>query len=1664
MEKGTGNPNPSTCGKARRKTDLRSRSLITAAASILLSLAAAFPAFASAAECTDTWTGPAEGSWASAANWSAGHVPTTSDVACIGSGKTAKVNEAPAQVAVVQGEGSIYIWGYSLELTSATEASTIGALAITAGGSLRGAGTLEISSTLKWDGGSMRGSGSTVLLPGASATNGASASTATLAQRRFVNEGTFTLSTANMQISEGGEVLNAGTFVANSEFETSTQTVEAGSGKSLFVNTGTFKKTSGTGMSKVGVVFENKGTVAAKSGKLAYFGGGSSSGSNQWEASEGSEVQFREGSYALSGGTLSGAFLVTYSLGIASVAAEGVNAKAATVEVRTGTLNVSSGSVTVKSLTLKDGGRVIGAGTLNISNTLLWDEASMRGSGSTVILPGATGSSGSTEGFRTLRERRFVNEGTFTLSSANMQLWEGAELLNAGTFIDNSEPALYKSIALGEAPAQVVNTGTFKKTAGTGVSKIEVDFKNLGVLKQESGTLLIEHPITLGSSNHLSHRPQCGDPVECATGNFSETQTDFAIGGRGVGLELTRTYSAQAAASASSPGAFGYGWTSSFSDHLSSEESGKKITLTQADGGTVTFMQSGGAWIAPAWSQDTLSGSAETGYTLTLPEQTKYKFSGSGRLESLADRNGNETTLAYDEAGRLKTITDPAGREIKLTYNAGGQVESAEDPVGHLVKYTYESKNLKTVTLPGEASPNWQFTYDGSHRMTSMTDGRGGKTTNEYGSSSRVVSQTDPAGRTLAFEYNAFHTKITNKATGAVTDEWFTSNNQPYSITRGYGTAAATSETFTYNAAGERTTATDGNGHTTSYGYDAAGNKTSEKDAAGETKWTYNATHDVTSMTTPGGETTTIKRDANGNVESISRPAPEEATQTSTFAYDEHGQLESITDPLEQTWTYGYNAQGDRTSEADPLGDTQTLSYDKDSRLVSIVTPRGNVEGAEPSVYEVSIERDPQGRPLKATDPLGHTTEYAYDPNGNLKSKTDAKGNTTKYTYNADGEQTKVEKPNGAILETGYDGAGEVTSQTDANKNKTTFVRNVLEEPVEVIDPLGRKTIEEFDAAGNLKAVIDPAERKTTYAYDAVNRLIEVNYSEEATPDADFEYDADGNVTGMVDGTGTSSFSYDQLGRLTEAEDGHGDVVAYGYDLGEELIAITYPNGKSVSRAFDGAGRLESVKDWLSGTTSFSYDADSNLTGIGFPAATGNVDSYAYDLADRMSEAKFAEGAETLATLTYSREKLGQIEKEARSGFPGPAELSFAYDKNGRLTEAAAASFEYDPADNLTKGLGSTNTYDAASQLETGTGITYSYDKLGERVKTTPSAGPATTYKYDQTGDLIAVERPEEGEAPAINQSFAYDGSGLMASKTSGLTTRYLTWDASASLPLLLDDGENSYLYGPNGLPIEQISSEEEPTYLHHDQLGSTRMLTNVSGELSASSSYAPYGGIEGKTGTATTPLGFAAQYTDAQTGLQYLRARFYDPATAQFLSRDPLAGATRMPYGYGAENPLLNVDPSGMACLSTVGGYGISLPTVNPVDCAKDAVGGAAHTAASAPEAIFHHTEIAVPASAGLLCIALPATCPFGAAFSAGFVTGVNIRRALTEECFDFVHAELRSLLVALAAFLPGGIFDASTSRITTDVGLGPVARRIIQVILDGPGTALEMVHANSH
>jgi RHS repeat-associated protein len=148
-------------------------------------------------------------------------------------------------------------------------------------------------------------------------------------------------------------------------------------------------------------------------------------------------------------------------------------------------------------------------------------------------------------------------------------------------------------------------------------------------------------------------------------------------------------------------------------------------------------------------------------------------------------------------------------------------------------------------------------------------------------------------------------------------------------------------------------------------------------------------------------------------------------------------------------------------------------------------------------------------------------------------------------------------------------------------------------------------------------------------------------------------------------------------------------------------------------------------------------------------------------------------------------------------------------------------------------------------------------------------------------------------------------------------------------------------------MPIEQINNSTEAVdYLHHDQAGSTRLLTGSTGTVTGKCSYSAYG-TPTCEGDATTPLGFDGQYTSSDTGLVYMRAREYDPSTGQFLSVDPLVSATHEPYVYAGDNPINYRDRSGLGIEEIFeGGSGIPCPWCSAAEGVAEALEGAYHEA----------------------------------------------------------------------------------------------------------------------
>jgi len=1007
-----------------------------------------------------------------------------------------------------------------------------------------------------------------------------------------------------------------------------------------------------------------------------------------------------------------------------------------------------------------------------------------------------------------------------------------------------------------------------------------------------------------------------GQPVNTSTGNFYHTFSDFAIAGRGMPLNFSHTYNSL---TANKDGPLGFGWTGSYGMSLSVAPGTGVVTVTQETGSQVVFTPTNqNNYTAPPRVIATLIRNGDGTYTLTRGARDIITFSSTGQLLAERDLNGYTTTFTYNGNGQLATVTDSAGRSLTFGY-AGSHLTSVTDPLGRQVLFAYNDGqgNLTDVTDVGGG--NNHFTYDPNHLMLTMRDPNGGVVTNHYDTSGRVDWQEDQLHRRTTFAYTQDTTTITD-AQGNVTLEQYAFGLR-VAVTKGYGTPQAATWQFTYDPATVGITSViDPDGHVTTTTYDANANPLTVTDALNrQTVNTYDTLNDLTSTTDPNGITTTMQYDAAGNLLSRSRPlvgSGRPQVTTNHYADSAHpGDVTWMTDPDYQIWTYAYDTYGNLTSATDPMGDQTTNVFNTIGWMTSQTSPLGN-PGGNPA-YTTTFDHDAFGDVTTVTDPLQHRTISHYDPNRNLDTFTDANSHTTRYVYDAANELTSVVRPDTVTLRTDYNPDGTMAHQYDGAGRATSYGYNSLAQLISVTDPLSRTTSYTYDGVGNLLTKTDPQSppQTTTYTYDAVNQLTAITYSDGVTPNVtNIAYDGDGQRLQMTDGTDTTTWAYDSLNRLTSATDGVSSTVGYGYDLKGQLTSITYPGAQLVSRNYDAAGRLHTVQDWLGNVTTFRYDRNSNLVRENLPPGTGITDKFAYDTANRLAGIRYSKSGTAQATIFYGRDSADLLTTMTSTGVLNNNSETYGYTPVNQLNTVNAASYAYDNADNITAlTSGASLQYDTANELTSLTHnsitTTFNFDPRGNRTLMTPPSGPATNYSYDQANRLTAYNNGN----PPTAATYTYNGVGLRMSKTVGGILEPFVWDVAEGLPLLLKDGTTRYIYGPGTLPLETIDASGQVLYYHHDQLGSTRLLTNSSGAAAATYTYDAYGNVTASTGNVANPFGYAGQYTDAESGMQYLRARYYDPSTAQFISRDPITTLTRNPYGYVGGSPLNRTDASGL-------------------------------------------------------------------------------------------------------------------------------------------------------
>lgn len=233
------------------------------------------------------------------------------------------------------------------------------------------------------------------------------------------------------------------------------------------------------------------------------------------------------------------------------------------------------------------------------------------------------------------------------------------------------------------------------------------------------------------------------------------------------------------------------------------------------------------------------------------------------------------------------------------------------------------------------------------------------------------------------------------------------------------------------------------------------------------------------------------------------------------------------------------------------------------------------------------------------------------------------------------------------------------------------------------------------------------------------------------------------------------------------------------------------------------------------------------------------------------------------------RELTGHDSILLKEAEPNPVRFNNA---DNALVSSGATGYTYDPDGNLTGDGTSTYTWNARNQL---TGIT----------------GPATaSFTYDPFG------RREQATLNGSTTSYLDDGQNVLE-ELSGTTVAA------------------SYLLGPG--PVQRYARSDSTgtsSYLT-DALGSVIGLANGSGTLQTTYTYDPFGNATTSGTASPSPYQYAGMATDG-TGLDYDLARYYQPATGQFISQDPagLAGSGTNLYGYAADNPINYTDPTGLA------------------------------------------------------------------------------------------------------------------------------------------------------
>ncbi|MFI6463124.1 LamG-like jellyroll fold domain-containing protein [Streptomyces sp. NPDC050538] len=1000
-----------------------------------------------------------------------------------------------------------------------------------------------------------------------------------------------------------------------------------------------------------------------------------------------------------------------------------------------------------------------------------------------------------------------------------------------------------------------------------------------------------------------------------------------------------------------------------FDDGLAATITTKQVT--QADGtkhdivqeadtydpaGHLTKQVTGGGTVTQTFTVDAL-GRTQTSVLDPggLARTTDYTYDGDDRVKQQSQTvSGSKkltTSAEYDAAGNLtkQTITDGTSTHLTTgTYDDRGLPLTTVSPRGN-------------VSGADPAAYTSAYRYDALGRLVQQT--APAVQTEENGGTATTAKPTTLTG------YNTFGEATDGKdARGKVTRTEVdrlgrtTAQTLPDYTPPGTTTALTATARTTYTALGQPLTVTDPLGRVTRYGYDQFGRPTTRTDPVADAAAATAAVTDSDLLNTTsadGGGVTRSTWTPTGLQLSATDPTGARIEAT----YDELGrQLTATTVERYPTLTnltgrYTWDDAGNQTASTTPGGVTTTSTYNPAGEALTVTTPTGTTK----------YGYDGLGRQTETTDATNRRTTTAYDALGDITASTDygtgttalrtasaeydvdgnrtaavsaqTKARTT-YAYDALGQLTTQVQPVTATASIttafGYDAAGNRTRLTDGRGNKTVYTFNSWGLPESTIDPsttaqpnaADRTWTTVYDKAGQDVTELLPGGVKRERTYDGLGRLThETGTGAEATTtDRTLAYDLAGRLTatGTADGLTRNTYTYNDRGQLLTAA-GPGGTAGYTYNADGSMTKRTTTAGTAYY-GYDGAGRIDWAQDPATGSQIW-YDFDAagrprleqyatKPDGATAYSATAKR-SYGYDDLGRLNTDAVTslDGTSTIASSTYGYDLDDNLTSKKTTGTAGAGTNTYGYDYANRMTswtkDGTATSYEWDASGNRTKVGSTTATFDARNRQLTDGTTKFTYTARGTLTSVDTGSGTPRTL----TSDAFERRITDSGT------TYTYDS--LDRVQTRGTTT--FTYDGGSND--LASDGATSYNRTPEGALLSTSTGTTKQLALTDQHADLVAGLTADGKQVSGSTAYDPFGKETATNGT-TPAAGYQSGWTDPTSGDVNMAARWYQPGTGSFASRDtwqldPVSQQANR-YTYADGGPLNGTDPTGH-CLGPV-------------------------------------------------------------------------------------------------------------------------------------------------